>query len=247
MEEIKYIPTDYSYDRNITTTPWSIDPEISYISGYKPRLRNRVVSTQEPSSDATIDDTKSEQITYTKPVQETVQAETVSRTVRSNPTTSITISPTSKKSEKGTISLDGIDVGNMKHVLDKLSEAGISVKVTSGRREAGKAGKAGNKSHHISGNAIDVVPGNGETFESIRQKIKNNPKLLQYFRDNKIGIIDETNEETMKRTGATGAHWHIGPDRLALSSFETMFAKQGGNIPSRIDILVAKFNKQFNK
>ena len=217
------------------------------ISGYKPRLRNRVVSTQEPSSDTTIDDTKSKQITYTKPVQETVQAKTISKTARPNPTTSITISPTSKKSEKGTISLDGIDVGNMKHVLDKLAEAGISVKVTSGRREAGKAGKAGNKSHHVSGNAIDVVPSNGETFESIRQKIKNNPKLLQYFRDNKIGIIDETNEETMKRTGATGAHWHIGPDRLALSGFETMFAKQGGNMPSIIDILVAKFNKQFNK
>ena len=217
------------------------------ISGYQPRLRNRILSSQEDSSDTTTDDTKSKQITYTKPVQETVQAETVSRTVRSNPTTSITISPTSKKSEKGTISLDGIDVGNMKHVLDKLSEAGISVKVTSGRREAGKVGKAGSKSYHITGNAVDIVPGKGETFESMREKIKNNPELLKYFRDNKIGIIDETNEETMKRTGATGAHWHIGPDRLALSGFETMFAKQGGNIPSRIDVLVTEFNKRFNK
>ena len=247
MNKIKYIPTNYSSNKSVIETPWSMNSEEIEISGYKPRLRNRVVSTQEPSSDTTIDDTKSKQITYTKPVQETVQAKTISKTARPNPTTSITISPTSKKSEKGTISLDGIDVGNMKHVLDKLAEAGISVKVTSGRREAGKAGKAGNKSHHVSGNAIDVVPSNGETFESIRQKIKNNPKLLQYFRDNKIGIIDETNEETMKRTGATGAHWHIGPDRLALSGFETMFAKQGGNMPSIIDILVAKFNKQFNK
>ena len=248
MNKIKYIPTNYFSNKSVIETPWSINSEEIEISGYQPRLRNRILSTQESNDDTTEDsvqDTK--QTTYTKPVQETVQAKTVSKTARSNPTTSITISPTSKKSEKGTISLDGIDVGNMKHVLDKLSEAGISVKVTSGRREAGKAGKAGNKSHHISGNAIDVVPGNGETFESIRQKIKNNPKLLQYFRDNKIGIIDETNEETMKRTGATGAPWHIGPDRLALSSFETMFAKQGGNIPSRIDILVAKFNKQFNK
>lgn len=248
MDEIKYLPTDYFSNKNIIETSWSVDPELIKISGYQPILRNRVVSTQENSSDTTTDsvqDTK--QTTYTKPVQEIVQAETVYKTARSNPNTSITISPTSKKSEKGTISLDGIDVGNMKHVLDKLAEAGISVKVTSGRREAGKVGKAGSKSHHISGNAIDVIPGNGETFESIRQKIKNNPKLLQYFRDNKIGIIDETNEETMKRTGATGAHWHIGPDRLALSGFETMFAKQGGNIPSRIDILFENFNKQFNK
>ena len=248
MNKIKYIPTNYSSNKSVIETPWSMNSEEIGISGYQPRLRNRILSSQEDSSNTTADSTQdTKQTTYNKPVQETVQAKTVSKTAGSNPTTSITISSTSKKLEKGTISLDGIDVGNMKHVLDKLSEAGISVKVTSGRREAGKVGKAGNKSYHISGNAIDVVPGNGETFESIRQKIKNNPKLLQYFRDNKIGIIDETNEETMKRTGATGAHWHIGPDRLALSDFETMFAKQGGNIPSRLDILVEKFNKQFNK
>ena len=108
------------------------------ISGYQPRLRNRILSSQEGSSDTTTDsaqDTK--QTTYNKPVQETVQAKTVSKTARSNPITSITISPTSKKSEKGTISLDGIDVGNMKHVLDKLSEAGICLKDTPGHRETG--------------------------------------------------------------------------------------------------------------
>lgn len=255
---IQYLKTERYTPKQIVNPSLNLNFEpinpVETISGYQ-RLYRPESSSQQSSenSEVSISQEKttksrnSSQKTKGRSIQETVQAETVSKTTRSNPTTSITISPTSKKSEKGTISLDGIDVGNMKHVLDKLSEAGISVKVTSGRREAGKAGKAGNKSHHISGNAIDVVPGNGETFESIRQKIKNNPKLLQYFRDNKIGIIDETNEETMKRTGATGAHWHIGPDRLALSGFETMFAKQGGNIPSRIDILVAKFNKQFNK
>ena len=250
MNEIKYIPTNYSSNKGVIETPWSINPEVIEISGYQPRLRNRIVSTQESNSNTIADsdqDTWPKQTTHIKPVQETVQAKTVSRPTKSNTTASITISPVSKKSEKGTITLDGIDVGNMKHVLDKLADAGISVRVTSGRRDAGKAGKAGSKSYHITGNAIDIVPGKGETFESIRQKIKSNPKLLQYFRDNKIGIIDETNEETMRRTGATGAHWHIGPDRLALSGFETMFAKQGGNIPSKIDVLVEKFNKQFNK
>lgn len=250
MNEIKYIPTNYSSNKGVIETPWSINPEVIEISGYQPRLRNRIVSTQESNSDTITDsdqDTWSKQTTRIKPVQETVQAKTVSRPTKSNTTASITISPVSKKSEKGTITLNGIDVGNMKHVLDKLVDAGISIKVTSGKREAGKAGKAGSKSYHITGNAVDIVPGKGETFESMREKIKNNPELLKYFRDNKIGIIDETTEETMKLTGATGAHWHIGPDRLALSGFETMFAKQGGNIPSKIDVLVEKFNKQFNK
>ena len=248
MNEIKYIPTNYSSNKGVIETPWSINPEVIEISGYQPRLRKRILSSQEDSSVTTTDsnqDTK--QTTYNKPVQETVQAKTVSRPTKSNTTASIIISPASKKSEKGTITLNGIDVGNMKHVLDKLVDAGISIKVTSGKREAGKAGKAGSKSYHITGNAVDIVPGKGETFESMREKIKNNPELLKYFRDNKIGIIDETTEETMKLTGATGAHWHIGPDRLALSGFETMFAKQGGNIPSKIDILIEKFNKQFNK
>ena len=248
MKEIKYIPTNYSSNKGVIETPWSINPEVIEISGYQPRLRKRILSPQEDSSVTTTDsnqDTK--QTTYNKPVQETVQAKTVSRPTKSNTTASIIISPASKKSEKGTITLNGIDVGNMKHVLDKLVDAGISIKVTSGKREAGKAGKAGSKSYHITGNAVDIVPGKGETFESMREKIKNNPELLKYFRDNKIGIIDETTEETMKLTGATGAHWHIGPDRLALSGFETMFAKQGGNIPSKIDILIEKFNKQFNK
>ena len=244
MKEIKYIPTNYSSNKGVIETPWSINPEVIEISGYQPRLRKRILSSQEDSSVTTTDsnqDTK--QTTYNKPVQETVQAKTVSRPTKSNTTASIIISPASKKSEKGTITLNGIDVGNMKHVLDKLVDAGISIKVTSGKREAGKAGKAGSKSYHITGNAVDIVPGKGETFESMREKIKNNPELLKYFRDNKIGIIDETTEETMKLTGATGAHWHIGPDRLALSGFETMFAKQGGNIPSKIDILIEKFNK----
>ena len=113
MNKIKYIPTNYSSNKSVIETPWSMNSEEIEISGYQPRLRNRILSSQEDSSDTTTDsaqDTK--QTTYNKPVQETMQAKTVSRTVRSNPTMSITISPTSKKSEKGTISLDGIDVGN---------------------------------------------------------------------------------------------------------------------------------------
>jgi hypothetical protein len=35
---------------------------------------------------------------------------------------------------------------------------------------------------------------------------------MQY---NGYGIFDETLPEVMKRTGASGAHWHIGKDRVA--------------------------------
>lgn len=35
----------------------------------------------------------------------------------------------------------------------------------------------------------------------------------------------------MKKTGATGPHWHIGPDKWALKDFETIFAKFGVKLP----------------
>lgn len=88
MNKIKYIPTNYYSNKSVVETPWSMNSEEIEISGYQPRLRNRAVSTQENSSDTTTDsvqDTK--QTTYTKPVQETVQAETVYKTARSNPNT----------------------------------------------------------------------------------------------------------------------------------------------------------------
>lgn len=146
--------------------------------------------------------------------------------------------------QRGTITYNsGVNVGNMQHILDKLADAGISVRATSGARKAGTAGKAGNKSHHVPGNAIDIVPDNGETWDSMKQKIKSNPELLAYFRNNGLGIIDETNPETMRRTGATGAHWHIGPDKLALKGFETLFAKSGGVLFAKSGIHIKEENR----
>ena len=55
MNEIKYIPTNYSSNKGVIETPWSINPEVIKISGYQPRLRNRIVSTQESNSDTITD------------------------------------------------------------------------------------------------------------------------------------------------------------------------------------------------
>lgn len=79
---------------------------------------------------------------------------------------------------KGMITFDsGVKVGNMQEVLNKFAEAGINVHVTSGERLPGQAGKAGKRSHHITGNAVDIIPGKGETWESMRKKIKENDDL----------------------------------------------------------------------
>lgn len=56
--------------------------------------------------------------------------------------------------------VSGIDVGNMQDVLSTLDKHGIKYRLTSGKRTK-QIGKAGSKSHHLTGNAIDIVPTDG--------------------------------------------------------------------------------------
>lgn len=92
---------------------------------------------------------------------------------------------------------------------------GINITVTSGKRVPGAAGKAGVHSYHVSGDAVDIIPGEGETFASLKQKMSSNPEIQQFFKANNLGVIDETDPATKRMTGATGSHFHIGPDTLA--------------------------------
>lgn len=108
---------------------------------------------------------------------------------------------------------------NRGHLDEEISSLfkkhGINITVTSGKRLPGVAGKAGSQSFHVGGNAVDIVPGPGETFASLKQKMSSNPEIQQFFRANGLGVIDETNPATKQKTGATGNHFHIGPDKLA--------------------------------
>lgn len=98
-----------------------------------------------------------------------------------------------------------------------MKEAGLDVRVTSGYREPGKVGKAGSKSWHGRHGAVDIVPQGKTTFEDIENAIYNNPVISNYMLSNGFGLIDESgrskeSRDTMKKTGATGAHFHIGKD-----------------------------------
>lgn len=98
-----------------------------------------------------------------------------------------------------------------------LRKAGLNIKVTSGYRPVGAAGNAGNKSWHPRHGAVDIVPQGNTTFEDIENVLHNNPAIRQYMLSHNFGLIDESgrtaeSRETMKRTGATGAHFHIGRD-----------------------------------
>lgn len=130
---------------------------------------------------------------------------------------------------RGTITYktNGMNIGNMQEVLDKFAESGISLRVTSGFRENAMTA-SGNRSNHAYGNAVDVTPGEGETWDTLRTKLKNSPTLIKWLQDKGYGILDETTPATMAMTKATGAHWHIGPDKKAISGLLTLIARYGG-------------------
>lgn len=125
-----------------------------------------------------------------------------------------------QKKQKFKIGRQRYNRGNLeKELKDLFNEAGIDVRITSGKRPAGAAGKAGSRSNHVYGNAVDITPAEGESFESLRKKLTSNPKILNFFYSNGLGIIDETDPATMKKTGATGKHFHVGPDTWALQTW----------------------------
>lgn len=119
------------------------------------------------------------------------------------------------------LSNDKINVGGMKGFLDVLSDAGISVRVTSGIRKNSKTSN-GAKSYHSEGKAIDIVPIEGQTYDDLRNQIQSSPEVINYMKIHRIGILDETDADTMKKTGATGPHWHVGPDNSAIKGLNKM-------------------------
>ena len=121
--------------------------------------------------------------------------------------------------------------GNGGHVYEvlpqMLKDAGLNVRVTSGYRKAGQAGKAGSKSWHTRHGAVDIVPQGKTTFSDIENALYNNPTIANYMLSNGFGLIDESgrseeSKATMRKTGATGAHFHIGKD----SKYAKMYANR---------------------
>ena len=275
MEEIKYIPTDYSYDRNVITTPWSITPETYKIFGYQPRLRNRITqetedeSIEEPVKESSqrvenipIQNTRNRSTQQTKkePVQETVQAKTVS-------------TPATKSESKGKIYNNKQDfVRDMTTAYTKaLSARGINTDyakmlVAQDALESnwGKSSLA--KDFNFGGiKAIKNTPfveKETKEFNSAKEEYKTKSKFRKFsslddYVNYKIDLLSGKRYQAF--TGDPSQFYHrvkaggyaTDPNYVAkltnVYNGSILSAKQGGNIPSRIDILVEKFNKQFNK
>ena len=117
--------------------------------------------------------------------------------------------PTIGKSNSETISLP-----------DLLKQQGVDFTITSSYRP-GAITKSGHKSNHsIEGGAYDIKPTNGKSFEDLREQIYSNPTIIQWMNDHGWGIIEETTPDVMAKTGATGKHWHFGPDSMGVENFK---------------------------
>ena len=79
---------------------------------------------------------------------------------------------------------------------------------TSGfRTPSQKVGKNYKTSRHNKGEAWDL-----EANRKVYDYLYNSFEGLSLLNKYGLGILDETDPETMKRTGATGAHFHVGKD-----------------------------------
>ena len=131
--------------------------------------------------------------------------------------------------------------------IQLCQEEGIPIKVTSGYR-AGAVTKNGSKSYHSEkddhGNsrAYDIQPYfNGKVdksdaaFTKLRNALYSNKRIVNWLKTRGMGILEETDSTTMSKTGATGKHFHIGPDQSALAQTSSrlgynLYAKRGGII-----------------
>ena len=284
MEEIKYIPTNYSYNRNITITPWSINPETYEIFGYQPRLRNRITqeikdeSIEEPVEEPVEESSqrvenipiqntrnKSTQQTKKEPVQETVQAKPVSEQQM--------YTQEAVESKNGKIYTNQRDfVEDMTAAYTKaLAARGISTDyakmlVAQDALESNWGRSSLVKDFNFGGikavRGTPFVEKETKEYDSKKGMYRTKSKFRKFnslddYVNYKIDLLSGkryqafTGDPSKFYSRVKAGGYATDPDYVAkltnVYNSSILSAKQGGNIPSKIDILVAEFNKRFNK
>ena len=92
-----------------------------------------------------------------------------------------------------------------------------------GKTKSGKQSNHNKLDEHGHPMAYDIQPlVNGKVdksdsaFANLRNILANNYNVREWFKIRNWGILDETTPQMMAKTGATGKHFHIGPDRAAV-------------------------------
>ena len=251
------VETSVSYPRQnqgVIETPWSVDPGVIDITGYHPILRN-----------------KNEE----KPVQETAQTNTVynplvistdapqkSAQVKSNPVKSEGKIYTSKQEfvkdmtaaytkvlaargistdyAKMLVAQDAIESNWGKSSLSKVFNFG-GVKAVKGAPFVEKETK-----EYSSKGGMHKTKSKFRRFNSLDDYVNYKISLLSGKRYQAF-----TGDPSQFYSRVKDGGYATDPNYVAkltnMYNSPIFSAKQGGNIPSRIDLLVKKFNNQFNK
>ena len=110
------------------------------------------------------------------------------------------------------VNWEGVDndiIGFRNELYDLFPD---KVKVTSAKRYGNNVGKVGNKSRHNGGQAFDLG------FDKDIQKFLYTAKGDALLRKYNLGFLDESLEHNLKKTGGTGAHFHIGKDSTLIGN-----------------------------
>lgn len=104
----------------------------------------------------------------------------------------------------------------VKAMVDELVKAGFRGELTRGLELGAKTAQGNDSYHGVQDyHAIDVIPFADMSWDQFREHI-----VLtgadKIFKKYGYGILDETIPEMMKRTDASGPHFHIGRDRIAI-------------------------------
>lgn len=130
-------------------------------------------------------------------------------------------------------------------LASELLRLGVRARVTSKGRSAKQQAKfntPANRSWHVKNKAIDVVP--TTNWDDLKADLLK-PEVRALFNSAGIGVLDERPASVQRKTGATGAHFHIGPDRSARAGYAAWTNSKMPNGP-QINIESPVFHTEAN-
>ena len=274
MSKLKYIPTDYSSSQGAVETPWSVNPEVVETSVSYPRQNQGVIETPWSVDPGVIGITGYHPILRNrneeKPVQETAQANTVysplvvstDASQKSNPVKSEGKIYTSKQEfvkdmtaaytkalaargistdyAKMLVAQDAIESNWGKSSLSKAFNFG-GVKAVKGAPFVEKETK-----EYSSKGGMHKTKSKFRRFNSLDDYVNYKISLLSGKRYQAF-TGDPSQFYSRVKVGGYATDPNYVEKLTNIYNSSILSAKQGGNIPSRIDLLVKKFNNQFNK
>ena len=274
MSKLKYIPTDYSSSQGAVETPWSVNPEVVETSVSYPRQNQGVIETPWSVDPGVIGITGYHPILRNrneeKPVQETAQANTVysplvvstDASQKSNPVKSEGKIYTSKQEfvkdmtaaytkalaargistdyAKMLVAQDAIESNWGKSSLSKVFNFG-GVKAVKGTPFVEKETK-----EHSAEKGMHKTKSKFRRFNSLDDYVNYKISLLSGKRYQAF-TGDPSQFYSRVKAGGYATDPNYVEKLTNIYNSSILSAKQGGNIPSRIDLLVKKFNNQFNK